>query len=780
MTNKRPIKHQQPPERTGYPLPATLPTSALLIALLSATGLGYQLAVTRIFSLYFQYHYVFLAVALGVLGVSVGAALAAQVGDKGWQASMVTLLPLVLGVLSLTFVLGNAVSVWAPGVINLPVQALLALLPFTLIGFGTAVLFAGQPAASAQLYAADLTGAAVGVVAVLGLLTIWSPFSVTLFLAGLLGVTALVYHRSQPLPVGSAHWMHALLATVALLSIGAWAVNLRSGWLDFAPERLVNPPRDKTMLTILTDPAQQAHITQTLWSPFARVDVVETNDPNAKFVFTDGGAGSYMVRFDGNLDAVSALHTTPEFLPFTVQDRPNTLILGAGAGKDIVLALLAGAPTITAVEVNPAIVAATRAAAAYNGQILDRPEVQLTIGDARTFVERSQTVYDLIYLNLVYTQAAEPTSLALTENYVFTTEAFQRYFERLTPTGYLAIITHNALEGSRAMITALQALDDLGMAPAQALDHLALWMRNDEDPTLRTSVLLLGKSPLPPTLLQTTTTQAQAVALQPLFLPGQFEMAFAPLRQGMGLAAFVQADAAYNLSATDDNRPFFFHLDWGLPPAISQGIFIAAIFLLTLVGLALRARTGSEEWPWWAALLYVLLIGVGFMWIETALIQRLQLLLGYPVLALATVLSALLLAGGIGSLLSQRWVDRSGAKFVRWAALWVAGIALLYWLFLPNLLALLLPLPLAVRLVAAALLAALPGLGLGIPFPTLLRRFPHSPQKVALLWSVNGVAAVLGSLLAVAIAMTYGFGATQLGGAAVYVLLALLVWRVEE
>ena len=292
MTNKRPIKHQQPPERTGYPLPATLPTSALLIALLSATGLGYQLAVTRIFSLYFQYHYVFLAVALGVLGVSVGAALAAQVGDKGWQASMVTLLPLVLGVLSLTFVLGNAVSVWAPGVINLPVQALLALLPFTLIGFGTAVLFAGQPAASAQLYAADLTGAAVGVVAVLGLLTIWSPFSVTLFLAGLLGVTALVYHRSQPLPVGSAHWMHALLATVALLSIGAWAVNLRSGWLDFAPERLVNPPRDKTMLTILTDPAQQAHITQTLWSPFARVDVVETNDPNDKFVFTDGGAGS--------------------------------------------------------------------------------------------------------------------------------------------------------------------------------------------------------------------------------------------------------------------------------------------------------------------------------------------------------------------------------------------------------------------------------------------------------------------------------------------------------
>ncbi len=780
MTNKRSVTKQLVVGQTSATAPVLFPFSPILVALLSATGLGYQLAVTRIFSLYFQYHYVFLAVALGVLGISIGAALATQAGGKRNARQTVALLPLVLGLLSVAFVLGNAISVWAPGAINLPVQALLALLPFSLIGFGTALLFAAQPTASNQLYAADLTGAAIGVAAILGLLTLWSPFSVLLFLAGLLGITALFFHYAQRDKGKQTRWVAGLLVAITIISIGAWVANLSGGWLDFAPERLINPPRDKTMLTTLTDPNQQARITQTYWSPFARVDVVTTNDPNAKFVFTDGGAGSYMLRFDGNLDTVSDLRTTPEFLPFTAQERPNTLILGAGAGKDILLALLAGAPTITAVEVNPAVVAATRADAAYNGNILDRPEVTLVVGDARTFVERSQSVYDLIYLNLVYTQAAEPTSLALAENYIFTVEAFQRYFDRLTPTGQLAIITHNALEGSRAMITALQALDGLGIAPAQALDHLALWMRNDEDPTLRTSVLLLGKAPLSPPLLQNTMAQAQALDLQPLFLPGHFEMAFAPLRQGMSLSAFVQADAAYNLSATDDNCPFFFHLDWGLPPAISQGIFIAALLLLALVGLALREQSSSGEWPWWAALLYVLLIGVGFMWIETPLIQRLQLLLGYPVLALATVLSALLLAAGAGSYLSKRWIDQHGPGLIRWAALWVAGLALFYWLFLPTVLDRLLPLPLAVRLVAAALLAALPGLGLGIPFPTLLRRFPTSPRKVALLWSVNGVAAVLGSLLAVAIAMTYGFGATQLGGAALYGALALLIWRVKE
>jgi len=674
---------------------------------------------------------------------------------------------------------GNGVSVWTPGAIHLPLQALLALLPFTLIGFGTALLFAAQPAASAHLYAADLVGAALGVVAVLGLLTIWSPFTVTLFLAALLSVTALGHAWLRHHPSGPTQRLPGVLPALVLLSFGAWLTNLSGGWLEFAPERLDNPPRDKTMLAVLTDPAQDARIVQTRWSPFARVDVVETNDPTAKFVFTDGGAGSYMLRFDGDVNTVSHLQMTPEYLPFLAHAQPATLILGAGAGKDIVLALLAGASEITAVEVNPAVVAATRADAAYNGDILDRPEVLLAIGDARTFVERSRESYDLIYLNLVYTQAAEPSSLALAENYIFTTQAFQSYFTHLTSDGHLALITHNALEGSRAMLTALQALDNLGIAPARALDHLALWMHPASDPTLRTSVLLLGKRPLTAATRQTVALPPAALGLQPLFVPGQFEAAFAPLRQGMGLSTFVQADAAYDLSPTDDNRPFFFQLDWGLPPAIRQGLLITLVLTLGLLGLALRQHTATGEWPWWAALLYVMVIGIGFMWIEAPLIQRLQLLLGYPVLSLATVLTALLLAGGIGSLLSLRWSAYETRSLVMGAALWVSAIAFLYWLFLPDILSLLLPLPLVVRVSAAALLAALPGLGLGVPFPTLLRHFPHSPRKVALLWSINGVCSVLGSLSVVAVAMTYGFGVTQLGSAVLYGALALLVWRVK-
>ena len=149
----------------------------------------------------------------------------------------------------------------------------------------------------------------------------------------------------------------------------------------------------------------------------------------------------------------------------------QTLILGAGAGKDIVMGLLAGAQQITAIEVNPATVQVTQAAADYNGHILHNPAVNLVVGDARTFVERSHQQYNLIYLNLVYTQAAAPASQSLVENYTFTRQALHAAdLEHLrAPGGHLAIVSHNALEGSRAAVTALQALADLAIPAARAL-----------------------------------------------------------------------------------------------------------------------------------------------------------------------------------------------------------------------------------------------------------------------------------------------------------------------
>lgn len=765
------------------PRPTVKLATLLLVFLLAGVGLSYEIALTRIFALRFQYHYAFLAVAVAVGGLSLGAAATqwwspapgAPANDRRADAWLL---------LALLFSLVGLGLAWLPLAALLP-HLLLALGPFLLLGFVLTDLFISHRGASGLLYGADLLGAATGVVLVVVLLHWWSPFTLIYGFSALLAAGALYQSPRHQ------RWRSGVVGLIALVLV---LLNLTTGWADFDPRRLLDPPRDKTMLAILNDPAQTATLERTLWSPFARVDVVTTADPTAKFVFTDGGAGSYMLRFTGDLATVADQQGTPAYLPFATGAVTQTLILGAGAGKDVVLALLGGAQQITAVEVNAATVAATRADARYNGNILDLPNVQTVIGDARTFVERSNVDYNVIYLNLVYTQAADPLGQALVENYVFTTEAFQGYWQRLAADGRLAVVTHNALEGSRAMITALQALAELGLAPPQALDHMALWVMPATDPTLRTTVFLLSKHPLTPVDKQQLGEQAVALGMQPFFMPGDAEGAFAPLRQGMGLGDFVQEDAAYNLSPTTDDRPFFFQLDPGLPTPIRwalqlasglAGLLLAGAFFTTTGGSSGGTpRTGHrlandgdrEQLPRWLALLYAALIGLAFMLLEVALLQGLQLLLGAPIFSLAVVLGALLIGGGCGSLLSQRW--RSGQLRTRLGpVLWLLVLmALLYALGLSFLVQRLLPLAFPFRVGAAILLSFLPGLLLGIPFPALLRLAPPERSVVAWLWSINGAFSVLGSTLAMALAMTGGFRWAYWSGALLYAGLALLLW----
>jgi spermidine synthase len=739
----------------------------LALFVVSGAGLAFEITLTRIFSLFFQYHYVFLAVSLAVLGLSLGAA-------WGHFRPHATLRTFVLVLIALGAVFPAAAIILSryPSAGSVAPRAVVALVPFILIGLFAALTFERFSAFSGLFYGADLMGAGVGVLAVLGMLSLWSAFGVVLALGVLISGAALA------LAVGHARTDRRLTSAAALvcaIGIALFAANLATGVINFHPAWLSSVPRDKTMLQVLDDPAQQARIVYTAWSPFSQVDVVETNDPSSRYVFSDGGAGSYMLRYDGTLDSLQSWKQTVDYLPFSVSKTDKTLVIGAGGGKDVALALLAGAQQITAVEVNPAVVEATRHFADYNGDILDLPQVDLVVGDARGFVERNDTRYDLIYLNLVYTQAAESGSQALIENYIFTWEAFKTYLERLNPGGQIAVVSHNALEASRAAITALRAFDEMGVPPAQALDHLLLWMVPASDPTVRTSVLLVSKDALSQDTIDQFGRSARQLGMQGLFVPGDFEVAFQPLRDGMSLDQFVTEDNTYDLSPTSDDSPYFFQLDHALPRPIQSALVTA---LLLTVGLTVFAvlmpdtRMEGGLLAWGGMIFYAALIGVGFMLVEIPLIQRFQLLLGYPILSLVAVLATLLFAGGVGSVLSQRWKTGQLSQRVMLAGLWIAGLAVIYRVALPALLDAVLKQPLAVRVLAVIVLTALLGIPMGIPFPSLMRLAGQFRQRVALLWAVNGVFSVLGSVLAVVMSMTWGFSWALLLGALLYVMLA--------
>jgi hypothetical protein len=225
--------------------------------------------------------------------------------------------------------------------------------------------------------------------------------------------------------------------------------------------------------------------------------VTTGSDETFRYVFTDAGAGSIMVPYNGDDDAIAWLRDDIEYLPF-LADPENTgrvLILGAGAGRDVLMARLAGAEAITAVEINPTLVDITRDTADYNGSVFDLPGVQTIVTDGRNYIERSDAVYDLIYANVVYSQAAAPGSAALAENYIFTREALATYWNRLSENGHIGFVTHHGIEGLRLLVAALDMLRDDGKTVQEALRHVALVSINTGAAETRTSVVMVSRQP---------------------------------------------------------------------------------------------------------------------------------------------------------------------------------------------------------------------------------------------------------------------------------------------
>jgi hypothetical protein len=266
--------------------------------------------------------------------------------------------------------------------------------------------------------------------------------------------------------------------------------------------------------------------------------------------------------------------------------------------------------------------------------------------------------------------------------------------------------------------------------------------------------------------------------MQALFVPGQFELAFQPLRNGTSLADFVAEDGEYDLSPSSDDSPYFFHLDFGLPRPIQSALVTSVLLTVGLVIFGFLMGSASTKQDsllhWSGMVLYAALIGCGFMLIEIPLIQRFQLVLGYPILSLVVVLGTLLLAGGLGSLYSQRWTTAQLPRRVVMAALWIAALAVIYRFALASILDVVLAQSLVIRVLAVIALAGILGLPLGIPFASLLRRVGQARDRVALLWAINGAFSVLGSVLSAVISMQWGFSWALLLGALLYLILAVL------
>jgi hypothetical protein len=545
------------------------------------------------------------------------------------------------------------------------------------------------------------------------------------------------------------------------------------------------------------------------WNALSRVEV--DRQGQAKAIVIDADASTYIMNAE-----VSRWHETewekdlmsaPPALANVLRPHGEFAIIGPGGGVDVLRAVANGSPSVTGIEINPIIATTIMRGryADYAQHLYDRPDVHINVTDGRSFLRSTPQHFDVVQMTLVDTWASTAAgAFALSENNLYTVEAFEGYFKHLKPGGMIAITRwefRQPREALRVVAVAMEALHRLGVSNPARNFIVASQGSLDEDGI---PVVVLAKT------TAFTPEEEAAVSkhcdryaeLDPLYLPSEpGQNPFSALIASNDPYAFART-YAYNVAPVDDNAPFFFFtlkaaqilgekgLRQGIDWKVNLGVLVLLLVLvisfvavLVFLVLPLAMRRGESRKPP-LTLLYFVAVGLGYILVEIAFVQRFVLFLGHPTYALTVVIFLLMLSSGAGSLFSRLWLPRAEMGWIPLLLVIVTLLADVF--FLPGRLAALVGLSFGYRLLVSGVILVPLGFVMGMPFPTGLRALAASPapefpagqsagdNAVEWAWAMNAAASVLGSVLAMVIAIQFGLTVTLACGATAY-LLALIV-----
>lgn len=770
------------------------------IASISAALLMTELALTRIFSVTMYYHFAFLAISIALFGLSASGVFVyvmrrrlASFDTHGLLAAG-AVLHAVATLASLAWLVGIRVGLnYSPENLRLMFTIYtLAALPFFTGGAIVSLAFARLSHRINVLYASDLLGAAAGCLVLIPLLNWLGAPGVVLTAAALSLVGAIAFAPA------ARRWQTALFS-IALLSV---PIGARFNGIDLF---------DVTE----TKGHQYDRVLFSKWNSFSRIAVY--NRPHGEWSLSeryegprgeslymdiDSAAATPILKATGNPADTQYLRYELTAIGYHLVERPGgftALVIGPGGGRDLVSALLFGARRIDGVEINPIIARDVMLDRFrdFSGGVYAHPKVRIHVDDGRSFVRRSEEKYDVIQASLVDTWAATAAgAYTLTENSLYTAEAFGDYLDHLTDDGLLTI-TRWVFDGVRLVSLAQAACAERGLVAAQ---HLAIVRQG------RVATFLLKKTPFSPAESTRLRRLADEMGFAVLYAPrvepeiGPWRDPIEMRRTGTSAADYrrliLTADSAdflesypLDIRPTTDDRPFYFHttrlrdqfdVAFGRSMLFGNGLsalltlmgISAVLVLLFIVGPLLVG--GGRPGPRWAGwLTYFAALGAGFMLLEVALLQRFVLLLGHPVYSLTVTLFSLLMGTGIGSLISRRIPpERVKAVTIR-ALIGVCVVALGSTVVLPWLIDVAIPWPLPLRILVAAAVLIPTGVLLGIPLPGGMRLIAgQQPEIIPWGWGMNGAFSVVGATAAVFLAMNWGFSVTLSTAALVYLAAA--------
>jgi hypothetical protein len=750
------------------------------VFLITLSGLVLEVGLTRIYSASIWYHFAFVAISVALLGWGLGG-FAVQLLKRALRLSMST-----AALVTLLYAGAIPLCLWIlvrfpVELQRLPLYFLAPLLPFFLAGMALSMVFDIHRAEAGSLYFADLVGAALGAVLVTLLLYAFGGEAALLTAAIAPAIAALLLSLTKESPEaddGGSKRAGTLSRTVRLVAMAAIVLTAYAVFsaVKHGSFRVV-PGTTKAMRNQM-DANPAAHIAQTGWNAYSRIDAVEGVAPrHVARLYIDSDAWTSIYEWDGRLESARDLRESYRALPFRLTPNAETLVIGPGGGADVVAALSSGSRKVTAVELNPLMLKFVRSYGARAGNLYDRPDVEAIQSEGRNFISRSNRKFDIIFLGFVDSWASVASGgLSLSENYLYTSEAFRAYYEHLSDNGILVILRWET------DIPRLVSNSVATLGPEAAGQRIVTLLEAQSAPNEPKQMLfMLRKRPF--TTAETTEISEKWTQAKPVILPG----VTAPPLIGDVLAGRktleqYEAESPRFVGPVWDDSPFYFAIErpFRMPAAIAEPLLkwllapsVAMLAVFALFGRPRRTALG----PYAGSLVYFSALGFGFIAVELALLQNLTLLVGHPIFTLSVLLFTLLAMGGIGSALSAR-------VSMRTACLAVAAIGAIEAIALPRLVPMLLPLPLWGRIAIAMLFIAPLGLAMGVPFPRGLRETGSgSLPSPPFYWGLNGIMSVVGSVTTVFVALTLGFRAAMLMGSACYVLAALasrVAFRVEQ
>lgn len=777
------------------------------ISLIALSTLMYEILLTRIFSVTMGYHFAFMAVSLAMFGMTAGAIIVYLLPKKFPQENINEVLAKHSFYFSLTTLISFLIHLFIPfihgmSVIGMAVTAFTYAeisVPFVFSGICITLLLTRFPHSVNKLYASDLIGASLGcVLVVITLNTSGGPTGV--FITALFSSLASVFFiKNSP---GRFKYSKAVIAFTILLGLFGAAHTvlvqnntplLRLFWVrgEWADKPLYEKWNSFSRVSIDGDSTKyEVPFGWGLSDKYNRARKIRQLMLNI-----DAHSTTVLSHFNGDTSELSHLKYDVSNLAHYMRKNADVLIIGSGAGRDILSCLSFGQKSVLGIEINKDMLnAINKDFGNFTGHLDKYPNVEFVGDEARSYIQRLDRQYDIIQVSVIDNwSAAASGAFVLTENALYTVETWKLLLSRLKPDGILTVTRFyraKPIEHYRLLNISADALNDIGITDLRK--HIMLIKCQQEErkeDRSGTGTILISKKPFSEADIKTVDSLSSYFEFENILTPNEVkDSIFSVLTSTKEKRDALNQNFPVNIKSPTDDKPFFFHYmnfsdlfrkalwqEWDMA-FNAKAVFILLTLAGTMLGLSflvivipLKITSKKIQLKGTSGFfIFFSFIGLGFMLVEISQIQHLNIFLGHPTYSIAAALFTLLISSGIGSYFSGaagKHIKKAG--IIRFTLL--LGVLILFGILTPYIIEGFREQSTPVRIIISMLILFPLGFFMGMAFPLGMKLASAKSEEITpWLWGINGVMSVLATVISIIIAMNYGISASYWTGAVCY------------